>query len=157
MSVREYFTCRSCGFRYMKVNLYFCFRNDTCCIERYESLFSTTDYVDDSPVRGRVIQRYCRNCDKTVYIYQTGFGACIFTKKSTIDFLKELIPRKQEKLLKIAVLLNKLVDLVESDASMNELNEFLMVHDMIFIIRLIPLIILMKSLSNLLILISWII
>ena len=129
MSCREYYTCKSCGFTYTEVNYYFCFRTDTGLIEKYESLFSTMNYADKSPVKGRVLQHYCKNCDKIVSIYQTGLGSSIFNRDSTIEFLLEFFPKKEEKLLKTSVLLKNLVDLVESDASLTELNDFLEEHD----------------------------
>ena len=129
MSLRIYYNCKNCGFRYVDVRYYYCFRDDTGCIEKYESLFSTVGYSDGSIVRGRVIQQYCKNCDKIVSIYQTGLGSSLFDRDSTIDFLREFIPKKKEKLLKTTVLLNKLVDLVESDASLDELDGFLREHD----------------------------
>lgn len=129
MSCREYYTCKNCGFTYTEVNYYFCFRTDTGLIEKYESLFSTMNYADKSPVKGQVMQHYCKNCDKIVSIYQTGLGSSIFTREPTIDFLMEFIPKKEEKLLKTSVLLKNLVELVESDASLTELNDFLEEHD----------------------------
>lgn len=129
MSCREYYTCKNCGFTYMDVNYYFCFRNDTGVIEKYESLFSTVNYSAGSILRGRVIQHYCKNCDKTVSIYQTGLDSSIFSKKECTDFLKEYIPKKQDKLLKTSVLFYNLVDLVKCDASLNKLNNYLKEHD----------------------------
>ena len=129
MSCRMYYTCKNCGFEYMDVNYYFCFKSETGVIEKYESLFSTVDYADGSLMKGRVFQHYCKNCDKIVSVYQTGLGASIFTREPTIDFLMENIPKKQEKLLKTAVLLNSFVKLLDSDASLIELNDFLEKHD----------------------------
>ena len=129
MSCREYFTCKNCGFSYMDVNYYFCFKDDTGLIEKYESLFSTVNYSDGSIIRGRVIQHYCRSCDKVVSVYQTGLGSSLFSRESTIDFLREFIPKKRERLLKTSVLLNSFVDMVKSDAGLIELNDFLKEHD----------------------------
>ncbi len=129
MSCRMYYTCKNCGFEYMDVNYYFCFRNDTGVIEKYESLFSTVNYADGSIIRGRVIQHYCKNCDKIVSVYQTGKGSSLFTRESTIDFLRESIPMKKEKVLKTSVLLKRFVDMLNEDASLSDLNDFLEEHD----------------------------
>lgn len=129
MSVREYFTCKNCGFSYMEVNYYFRVRENTSFVEMYESLFSTMNYADESPVNGRVLQRYCKNCDKTIYIYQTYPGNSIYTRESTIDFLKEGLAKKHTQVLKTTAIFKKLVDMVKSNAKLMELNDLLKEHE----------------------------
>lgn len=129
MSCRKYYRCENCGFAYIDIDYYFCFKDETGVIEKYESLFSTVHYADGSVMRGHVLQSYCKNCNKTVSIYQTGRGGTLFTRESTIDFLKEFIPRKKEKLVKTSSLLKDLMGLLQLDVSLNKLNDYLEKHD----------------------------
>ncbi|SDA49195.1 hypothetical protein [Methanobrevibacter millerae] len=87
------------------------------------------NYSLGSILRGIVIQHYCKNCDKTVSVYRTGPSASIFSKEGCIDFLKDYLPKKQEKMLKTSVIFYNLVELVESYASLKVLNNYLENHD----------------------------
>lgn len=129
MAIRKYYTCKNCDFSYMHKNYLFYLRNDMDIIEKYENLLTPMKYSEESEINGNVIQRYCKNCDKTVSIYQTGFGLTIFPKYTTIELLKTYIPKKQENLLKTTVLLYNLVNLVKSNASLTELTDYLKEHD----------------------------
>ena len=111
------------------VRYYFCFRADTGFIEKYESLFSTVGYSDGSILRGHVIQNYCNHCDKIVSIYQTGRGGSLFVREPTIEFLREFIPKRLEKLLKTSVILDNFINMLQDNESLVELRKFLAVHD----------------------------
>ena len=129
MSCRDYYTCKSCGFRYTDVHYYFCYRADTGVIEKYESLFSTVGYSDGTILRGHVMQNYCNHCDKIVSIYQTGRGASLFKRDATIEFLREFIPKRKDKLLKTSVILDNFIGMLQENESLVELRKFLQVHD----------------------------
>lgn len=129
MSCRDYYRCENCGFSYMNVDYYFCFKDETGVIEKYESLFSTVHYADGSIMQGRVLQRYCKNCNKTVSIYQTARGKDQNIREWTVDFLKKYIPRKKEKLANTSSLLKNFETLLKYDASIKRLKAFLKNHD----------------------------
>ena len=121
--------CKSCDFYFSNHNYRFCFDDKMDCIEEYMPLFTSSDYGEDSLIRGRIIEKYCQSCDKTVRIYRFSPDSSIYTTDATIDFLKYYIPKKHDFFLEVIDFHKELIDMVNENRSLDEIGNFIREND----------------------------
>ena len=107
--------CRSCDFRFSNHNYRFCFDDKMDCIEEYMTLFARSDYGENSLIKGRVIEKYCQNCDKLVRIYQFSPDSSIYTTDASVDFLKYYIPKKHDFFMEAIDFHEELIELIKDN------------------------------------------
>ena len=117
--------CRECDFHFTNHNYKFCFDDKMDCIEEYMAFFASSDYGEDSLIKGRIIERYCSSCKRTVRIYQFSPDSTIYTADASFDFLKYYIPRKHDFLLESIDFHEELIELVNSDGNINQIKDFI--------------------------------
>lgn len=117
--------CRSCDFYFTIHNYRFCFDDKMDCIEEYMALFTDSDYGKDSLIKGRVIEKYCSSCQKTVRIYQFTPDSSIYTTDASFDFLKFYIPKKHDFLLESIDFHKELIELIENNENLKKISAFI--------------------------------
>lgn len=117
--------CKSCDFYFSNHNYLFCFDDKMDCIEECMSLFAASDFGEDSLIRGRVIEKYCQNCDRIVRIYQFSPDSSIYTTDASVDFLKYYIPKKHDFLEEAIDFHKEMINLINDSRDLNKIRRLL--------------------------------
>ena len=89
------------------------------------AFFASSDYGEDSLMTGRIIEKYCSNCKKTVRIYQFSPDSSIYTADASFDFLKYYIPKKHDFFLSSIDFYEELIEMINDNENINKIKDFI--------------------------------